>query len=80
MTNKTVEFLIQEYGPLISHINLTNLLKKPSADAFRKTLERSTDHNSNIINRARRDIGRRTYYSIEMLAPLFSSENEGGML
>jgi len=76
MTNKTIEYLIQEHGALIAHLDLSKLLKR-NHDSLRVTLERSNDPWIKTINQARRKIGGRVYYSIEMLAPLFSDTEEG---
>ena len=79
MTSATVEYLIEKHGPLIGHINLSDLLSR-HPNSLRFTLERSSDPWVDIINRARRKIGGRVYYSIEALAPLFSSEVTGAKL
>ena len=72
MKNKTVEFLIREHGLFLSHFILSKLLDR-NPDSFRYTLERSKDPWIKVIKQARRKIGGRLYYSVEMLAPLFSS-------
>lgn len=76
MTSATIEYLIEKHGPLIGHINLSNLLSR-HPNSLRFTLERSSDPWVEIINRAKRKVGGRVYYSIEVLAPLFSSDGEG---
>lgn len=66
---KTENFLLEKYGPLLSLAQLAGLLHR-STDGLRLSLRQEDGELAAKFNPARKKIGRRVYFRAAILAPV----------